>query len=173
MKKNLGFTRFEFYFVISVISVLILVAIQRYVALAEETRRLSFEITARNFSAAIYNYHARWILAHQDQQNLSVLNIEAMDIQFSETGWPLAVLGEKNIVNNISITSCLSLWQHFLQNPPFISVDKDAYGTHDYHLRLPDTKTCRYEFVSENNFFVDYKPVSGDVVVHTQPFISK
>ncbi|MET0356592.1 MAG: hypothetical protein ABW044_07415, partial [Cellvibrio sp.] len=137
MRKNLGFTRFEFYFVISVIGIIILIVIERYLVLVEETRRLGFEINARNFSAAIYTHHARWILAHQNGNDLSYLNVDGTYIQFSVTGWPIATLAEKNIGNEISITSCLSLWQHFLQNPPQISFTKEDYGVHDYHLSLP------------------------------------
>ena len=175
MKKNLGFTRFEFYFVISAISIITLFAIQRYLTLAEETRHFSVEMIVRNFSAVIYNHHARWIMAQQNQSDASQLNIDGVDIQFSQTGWPVAVLAQKNIVSELSITSCLSLWQNFLQNPPLISVSSDAYGTQAYHLSLPKADTCRYEFVNAqpNEFYVDYKPISGEFIFHTLPFIQK
>ena len=176
MKKNFGFTSFEFYFVISVIGVITLIAIQRYSALAEETRRTRFEIIAGNFSAVIYNHHARWIIAQQNQHDLPSLVIDDLDIQFSPNGWPVAVLANKNIVSEISITSCLSLWQHFLQNAPLISFDGgDAYGTQNYHLSMPDAQTCRYEFVqSESNpLYVDYTPASGKFVFHKLPLIPK
>ena len=52
MKKTLGFTSFEFYFVLSVIGIIVLVAMQRYVYLAEETKRLSFEVVAKHFNAS-------------------------------------------------------------------------------------------------------------------------
>jgi len=175
MKKNLGFTRFEFYFVISVIGVVTLIAIQRYSALAEETRRLSFEIIAGNFSAVIYNHHARWIISQQNQSELSSLLIDGVDVEFSPSGWPMSASAKKNIVNGISITSCLSLWQHFLQDAPLISfVGGDAYGMQTYHLSMPDPQTCRYEFVrSQPSLYIDYEPASGKLVFHKLPLISK
>jgi hypothetical protein len=175
MIKNLGFTRFEFYFVISVISIITLIALQRYLVLVEETRRFSFEINARNFSAAVYNFHAQWILAHQHNNDLSSLHIDGVDIEFSQVGWPVAVISEKNIVREVSITACLSLWQHFLQNSPSVSFTENTYGTQDYHLRVHNKNTCRYEFLKSPlaPLFFDYTPASGDFVISTQPLISK
>jgi len=175
MKKNLGFTRFEFYFVISVIGIITTIALQRYLVLANETRLFSAEMMARNFTAVIYNYHASWIMMQQNTPNASLLSVDGVNIQFSEKGWPISALAEKKIVDEISISSCLSLWQHFLENPPLISFVKSDYGTQLYHLSLPNPDTCRYELVnsSSGEIFVDYKPGSGEVVVNKQPLISK
>ncbi|RYY75995.1 MAG: hypothetical protein EOO52_00225 [Gammaproteobacteria bacterium] len=167
MNKHLGLTRFEFFFVMSAIGILMLVALGRYQALAEETRRVSFEVIVNNFSAAIYNHHARWITAQQSQQDGSSLVIDGHHIYFSPTGWPIAALVENNIVNPLSITTCLSLWQHLLQNPPLISfTGGDAYGTQKYHLSLIENKICRYEYVSDppQKLFLDYQPTNGKIV---------
>ena len=174
MKKNLGFTSFEFYFVMAAIGFVVMIGIQRYLGLAEETNRYSFEIAARNFNAAVYNYHARWMMARKDQQNKFKLNIDGKDILFSARGWPLAVTNIDS--DQISLSSCLSLWENFLQNPPKVSYkDGDPYGTRTYHLNLPKPDTCRFEFVSDKSkeFYLDYLPLSGDVIINIPPSVDK
>src|SRR6478735_3402307 len=91
MKKNLGFSSFEFYFVVSAIGLILLLGIQRYYKLAEETQRLSFEILAQNFSAAVYSHRARWIINQQSSQSQSQLVTENRVVQFSSQGWPMSV----------------------------------------------------------------------------------
>jgi hypothetical protein len=182
MRKDLWFSRFEFYFVISVIGIITLVALQRYLVLVEDTKRFSFEINAKNFSTVVYNYHARWLMSQRKNSEYAPINIDGVDILFSSTGWPIALLeknpvadvDKKNIDNAVSISSCLSLWRHFLQNPPPISFSgSDAYGTHPYHLTVPESGTCRYQFVDHKEFFIVYKPASGEFVFYKRPSISK
>ncbi|RYY01664.1 MAG: hypothetical protein EOO53_16870 [Gammaproteobacteria bacterium] len=188
MKKNLGFTSFEFYFVMAAIGLVVLIGIQRYLQLAEETKRFSFEIAANNFNAAVYNYHARWLISRKDQArlseansvqanlsqaNLSKVNIDGKNILFSEKGWPLAVDLD---LANVSLKTCLSLWNNFLQNSPSISYEgSDLYGTRAYHLSLPDIETCRFEFITDHpqELYFDYLPASGDMKLNTPPVEKK
>lgn len=174
MKKNLGFTSFEFYFVMSVIGLIVLVGLQRYLQLAEETKGLKVEILSHYFSASVYNHHARWLMAQQ-QENKLLMTIDGVDIQFSKGGWPLAVVTNKPLVNGPTVSGCLSLWNSFLQNPPAVSYEGgDAYGTRAYHLSLSPEANCRFEFITKhpNEFYFDYDPASGKVIFHS-PSITK
>lgn len=169
MKKMLGFTSFEFYFVMSVIGIIVLIATQRYLQLAEETKRLSIEVVAKNFSAVVYNHHARWIMA-QSQTSTRQLYIDGVNVLFSNEGWPLAIAASEQLVSEVSTASCLSLWNHLLQNPPSISVEGSApYGSHAYHLSLPQVTRCRFELVSQQpgEFYFEYEPLSGRLIFHT------
>ena len=172
MKKMLGFTSFEFYFVLSVIGIIVLVGMQRYLYLAEETRRLSFEVVAKHFNASVYNYHARWIMAQQQTKTFQ-LSIDGLAIQFSSQGWPLAVAAEKPLSPVVSVASCLSLWNNLLQNPPSISsAGGDPYGSRIYHLSVsPEVNSCRFELITEHSeqFYFEYSPLSGGVVFHAPP----
>lgn len=175
MKKTLGFTSFEFYFVMSVIGIIVLIATQRYLQLAEDTRRFSFEVIAKHFSTAVYSHHARWIMA-QSQTSSRQLNIDGIHVLFSSDGWPIAIVaGGRLASEEVSIASCLSLWNNLLQNPPLISVEGYApYGSSAYHLSLSQTASCRYELVAEQpgEFYFEYAPVSGLMIFHT-PAITK
>lgn len=168
MKKSLGFSSFEFYFVVSVIGLILIVGIQRYFRLAEETQRLSFEILANNFSAVVYNHRARWLMAQQSPEKIKQLEIDNTIVQFSAQGWPLAVDGASS--EQPSISTCLSLWNGFLQNPPAISfVGGEPYGSRQYHLSLTPDGKCHFESVRPKGFYFDYSPVSGQVKIYTLP----
>jgi hypothetical protein len=171
MKKTLGFTSFEFYFVMSVIGIIVLIATQRYLQLAEDTKRISFEVIAKNFSAAVYSHHARWIMA-QSQTSTRQLHLDGLDILFSAEGWPLAIVRGEPLSPEVSTISCLSLWNKLLQNPPSISSDgHDPYGSYTYRLSLPQAGTCRFELASEppGEFYFEYVPLSGIFIFHLSP----
>ena len=168
MKKSPGFSRFEFYVVISVISLIALFGIQRYSKLAGEAQRLGVEALAQNFSAAVYNYRSRWIIEQQRGSNL--LKVGDILVQFSAQGWPMAVLANESPYMSVTISSCLSMWKTFLQNPPALSYEGgDTYGTHVYHLVISSKNVCRFEWAGNpsKNFYFEYSPISGEVSVHT------
>ncbi|GGY67906.1 hypothetical protein GCM10011613_10150 [Cellvibrio zantedeschiae] len=171
MKKNLGFSSFEFYFVISVIGLIMIFGIQRYYKLAEETQQLSFEVLAQNFSASVYSHHARWLLAQQSSNITSQLIIENNIVQFSRQGWPIAVVTEGSSVKPNEIASCLSLWNNFLQNPPAISAGDNSSEVRKYHLATTREGKCRFEFLTPDagTFFFEYSPESGQVKTQIRP----
>jgi hypothetical protein len=172
MKKNLGFTSFEFYFVMSAIGLVVLVGLQRYLQLAEETQRFSFEVIAKHFNASVYNHHARWIMAQQQQTKVSELTVENIKIQFSPQGWPVSIAAQEPEPKIASLKGCLSLWNNLLQNPPSISYEGgDAYGTRAYHLSFSPEANCRFEFITDYpaEFYFDYEPLSGKVMFHSPP----
>jgi len=171
MKKMRGFTSFEFYFVMSVISIIILVAAQRYFQLAEETKRLSFEVIAKNFNAAVYNHHARWIVAQQ-QTKAFQLNVDVLKIQFTPQGWPVAIAAGEPLSPEVSAASCLSLWNNLLESPPAISYEgSEAHGSRAFHLSVVNEGTCRYELATDpsGEFYFDYLPFSGQVLLRAPP----
>lgn len=171
MRKNLGFTRFEFYLVVSAIGLIVLAGLQRYSLLAEETKRLTFEALAKNFSAAVYNHHARWIMAQQLEKT-SQINTDGVELYFSEQGWPLAVVSKNAVPVPPAVKNCLSLWKNLLQNSPSISYNGgSAYGSSAYHLSLTPEANCRFELTTKvpQEYYFDYAPVDGNVTIHSLP----
>ncbi len=168
MKKMLGFTSFEFYFVMSAIGIIVLIAMQRYLQLAEDTKRFGFDVIAKHFSTAVYNHRARWIMA-QSQTNTRELQIDGLTILFSAEGWPLAIVAREPFPSEVSTSTCLSLWHNLLQNSPSISSEEASYGSQAYHLSLPQANTCRFEMASEprGTFYFEYAPISGRIIFHT------
>lgn len=184
MKNVRGFSSFEFYFVVSIIGIVALFGIQRYLKLAEETRRFAFEVLAQHFNTSVYNLHAYWTLEQSRSGQTAVVPVQGMLIYFSESGWPIAALQsnadqseaeaapQKLRVPAVSLITCRSLWFGLLQNPASLSYDGgDAYGSRAYHLSLTPDRNCRFEFISDKpgTYYFDYSPSTGQVNLHLPP----
>lgn len=166
MEQNRGFSSFEFYFVVVVLGVVLLFGIHRYNKLAAETHRLSFEVLAQNFSAAVYAHHVRWIISQQTQESNAPLEIEYKKIQFSPDGWPIGADIKDFTSSKITLPGCLSLWAAFLQNAPAISVKVPGLqGSSAYQVTLTDEANCRYEWAAPDHhkFYFEYSPATGAV----------
>ncbi|MFO1388073.1 hypothetical protein [Cellvibrio sp.] len=168
MKKSLGFSSFEFYFVMSIIGVILLVGFHRYNRLADETRRLSFEVLAQNFSAAVQSQHAHWIISQQRIGSDSLLDVENRRVQFSPDGWPIGVDLADYGSAQITLSGCFSLWVAFLQNAPAISVrGANPPPKESYRLALSNDGQCRYIWtLAEQELHFDYSPVTGVVKIN-------
>lgn len=169
MKKNLGFSSFEFYFVVAVVGVIFLFGIQRYNKLAQETHRLSFELLTQNFSAAVYTYHARWIASQQMTEPNALLEVDNKEILFSGEGWPIGVDLKDSSSSKITSSGCLSLWLGLLQNAPAISVAAaNSSDIYPYRLTLTGEGSCRYEWTApdKRRFYFEYSPIKGSVNSH-------
>jgi hypothetical protein len=189
MHKNNGASSFEFYVVMVAISVVVLVAIQRYTQLAEQVQVFSFEVLAQRFGTAVYNLRAKWFLHQQDARYNNVIVVDGVGFLISEQGWPLSVVDAKSQENaaavlvqprtktdRIGVNDCYQLWMNLLQNPEQISyAGGDAYGTRPYHLTLTPRGTCRYQLypVSSNSIDFEYSPISGQVITHKTASMNK
>jgi hypothetical protein len=174
MIRMRGLSSFEFYFVIATIGIIVLVGIQRYLQLAEQTRQLGFEVVVRHFNTSVYNLHVRWMLAQDRARNTNLVLVQGMWIHFSDSGWPIAAysaqsgkpVDPQNLSSAVSLQTCKSLWFALLQNPAALSYQTgDAYGTRPYHLSLTPDRQCRFEFISSEPgaYYFDYSSVSGQV----------
>lgn len=188
MKSWRGFSSFEFYFAVSVIGIVVLFGVQRYLQLGEQAKRSAFEILSQNFNTSIYNLHAYWILAQGRSESKNVVPVQGMLIYFSETGWPIsavqgsaASLGDSEtaqlnrLAPTVSLTTCKSLWYGLLQNPALLSYEGgDSYGTHPYHLSLTQDRRCRFELVGgmPGSYYFDYSIITGQISLHL-PAITK
>ncbi len=189
MKNSRGFSSFEFYFAVSIIGIIMLFGIQRYLKLAEETRRFAFEVLAQHFNTSVYNLHAYWTLEQSRSGQAGMVVVQGMMIYFSDTGWPIAAVQtpeEKSTQDQspqnqspqklhtpaVSLSSCRSLWFALLQNPAALSFEGgDAYGSRPYHLSLTANRQCRFEFLGDKpgSYYFDYSPVTGQINLHLPP----
>ena len=170
MKRKAGFSSFEFYFVMVVIGIIMLIGLQRYFQLAEDVKRFSFEVLAQHFNTAVYNFHTQWILAQVGGERKNFIKLEGVDVYFSDKGWPLSVEKNGNVLSSTSIASCYQLWMSLLQNPAPISFPGgDAYGTRVYHLSLSPEGLCRYHLVTDitDEYYFDYSSMTGQIIIHT------
>jgi hypothetical protein len=187
MKHSRGFSSFEFYIVMAVIGLIALLGMQRYLRLAEETQRLSFEVLAQNFSTSVYNLHAYWTLEKSLTGRVDTALVQGMTVYFSEAGWPMSALPVKaptpldqssRQVEGAVVTleSCRSLWFALLQDAEALSLaGGEAYGARKYHLSLTPDRQCRFESIQKasENYYFDYSPVTGRVTTNLSPMTKK
>lgn len=168
MKKNIGFTSFEFYFVMAAIGLVVLVGIQRYFRLAEDTQKFSFELLAQHFSTSVYNMHSEWILLQQASDHKKIAMINGNTFRFTDDGWPLGF--SKSVVNDeVVLAGCRDLWLSLLQNPEPISFyGGDPYGSRRYNLLLTQDHNCRFEMLTQKpqEYYFDYSPKTGQLLIH-------
>lgn len=170
MKADGGFSSFEFYFVMVVIGLIMLIGLQRYYQLAEQVQRFRFEVIAQHFNTAVYNFRTQWMLAKADGTQQSIIKLEGVDVYFSDSGWPLSVVKNGVVLSSTSITTCYQLWMTLLQNPAPISfAGGDAYGSRAYHLSLTNEGFCRYQLVTDikDEYYFDYSSMTGQIIIHT------
>jgi MSHA pilin protein MshB len=184
--------RYEFFIVAVVIGLITLVAIDRYLELGRETRRIGFELLAHHFATAVAGVRVQWLLnkthAGNRGETNSQVELDGFRFYMNEGGWPAQVAhdeekkdsqdnGQKNEQQEVQLTAagCLKLWQALLQNSPQASVEgMQARGSQRYHIRLLEEGVCRYErvFKGVNNIYFDYASSNGQVTIngpaHTQ-----
>ena len=94
-----------------------------------------------------------------------------LDGVFSTSVYGKCILAGEHATSEVSTLTCLSLWNHLLQNPPSISVEGNGlYGSHTYHLSSLQVGNCRFELATEprGTFYFDYVPLLGRIVFNTQ-----
>lgn len=169
MQTRRGFRLFELLLVITVVGVVVLVGISRYLDLGRETRRMGFELLAHNFTTAAANAHVHWLIQRSGGGARDHIEHETTRIYMSATGWPVSALALVNAGGNLTASDCFSLWQALLQNPPQASLDGESpRGQRRYHVSVIEPRTCRYELVTRelNSHSFHYFPDSGQVLIH-------
>lgn len=160
---------FEFFIVAAVIGVIALAGISRYLELGRETRRIGFELLSHNFTTAVANARAHWLIQKINGNARDYLDMEGLLLYMTSAGWPAS--GERSIASverDLTAGDCLLLWQKLLQNASPASLEgAQARGERRYHIRLAAAGVCRYELVSETfeSHYFDYLPATGQVVL--------
>ena len=171
MIKYSGLGRFEFFVVSVVISIIVLVAMGRYMTLAQEARTLSFELMSHHFMTAAVNAKTQWLLTVVNQGKVQANNFsittEVGSLYFTEKGWPLSENPERAGAVEPNLADCYRLWVFLLQPPEAISIQGEAsYASQKYHVSLVPNG-CRYFLATDENkqFYFDYLPKDGRVLL--------
>lgn len=179
MLKQGGWSRFELLIVASVIGLIMLIAISRYLDLAREGRRLGFELLAHNFSAAAAMTRAHWLLKGSVAARQDYVDQDDLRIYMNAEGWPITAEPiSSGRPTQYDAHNCYQLWLALLQNPESASVEekdnpegkgaieeKHVRGERRYHISYNNAGFCRYELATKerNSHFFDYELRSGQV----------
>jgi type II secretory pathway pseudopilin PulG len=169
--KSYGLGRFEFLVVTTVMSIILSVAIARYMALTQEARILSFELMSHHFMTAAVNARTQWLLQviGGDKSSSQVIGLTTGvgSLYFTAQGWPLSESQDRAVAGEPNLDDCHRLWVLLLQPSEPISMQGSAaFASQKYHLSLIPNG-CRYFLAadSEAHYYFDYLPQAGRVVV--------
>ena len=169
MIRQQGWSRFEWLIAVSVIGIVLLFAVVRYLDMAREGRRMGFELLAHHFTAGVALARASWLINRVNPEQFFV-QIDGQFIYMSDQGWPMST--EPVVAKDEpekATAFCQQLWESLLQNPQQATVAESDWGQRQYHISSPKQGMCRYELVTEprGSHFFDYNVQTGQVSVTT------
>lgn len=170
MNRQQGWSRFEWLITVSAIGIVLLFAVERYLDMAREGRRMGFELLANHFTAGVALTRANWLINRVNPEQFFV-QIDGQFVYMSEQGWPMSTepVAEKSEPEKAPVF-CRQLWDSLLQNPQQATVEGvSEWGQRRYHISSPHQGVCRYELVAEprGSHFFDYDLRTGQVSVRT------
>lgn len=180
---NRGRRPLEWSLLLIIIGVVLVPAVQFYGRLAGDVQRLSFELTARNFQAAVSAVRAEWYLRQSRNEPVADVMLfselagpeisapsGAVQFYLNPQGWPANTESRSSAGSGEqTLEGCLQLWQALLQEPPKAAIDKRTDTGAAYQVQLGENGQCRYrqwENGQERRYF-DYFPNSGRIFIES------
>jgi hypothetical protein len=167
---------FEWLLVASIIGVILALAAGFYGRMADDVRRLSFELNAEHFKTGVsavwaYSYVHRG--SGELERGIALYtaltgapgnqepDAEPVRVFLNRYGWPAAT--ERHMAHRPSPEACLQLWYAFLQDPPRAAVGQVEEA--EYLVSLTREGQCRYQPRGERwqGMYFDYSPETGAV----------
>lgn len=165
--------RFEWFVVATVIAIIALAVLSRYLLIADDVRVLRFEMLSHRFMTSAANARVEYLVASLKQPNVAArknIVIAGRRVFFSSQGWPVSVAGPIEGDYQPDDADCFQLWNLLLQNPaPVVQGngageqtegDKETFFSGQEYQVIAKDFACRYLLVSGKAFF-DYYPLEG------------
>lgn len=166
--------------VVAIIGVILALSALFYARLADDVRRLRFEIMAERFRLGVTAVRIATYV-HQDSKELERgIELHALRpgeahsaaiepptrVFINDHGWPAA--SEAHLVQKPSVEACRQLWYALLHQPPEATADKPLPD--EYQVTLTKQGLCRYQTQERRgrNVYFEYSPESGEVIVRSQ-----
>lgn len=165
--------RFEWFVVATVIAIIALALLSRYLLIADDVRVLRFEMLSHRFMTSAANARVEYLAASLKQPNRVTgknIVIAGRRVFFSPQGWPVSVAGPIESDYQPDDADCFQLWNLLLQNPaPVLSgnvmkeqtggENEPLFSGQEYQV-IAKGLACRYLLVNGKAFF-DYYPLEG------------
>lgn len=173
VKKQQGITLLELVLVVAIISVVVLVAIDRFESLARRADITYMQSASEVFSSGALLIHMKWVIAAKgaDSPDLVKVPPRAIVAKVNKHGWPIATHKAEG-VKQFSAEGCLSLWNGFFDNPtPAFVLGNVAAGQTlpNRYVLISEiggvSPGCRFQFVGRSNVspYFDYFVNTGQV----------
>ncbi len=163
-----GFTLIELVVVITLLSILAVVALPRMMDSYDAAHDSSITATGGALASAVILLRSQWVGNGDNTAVDGVRGYGNEDIATTGNGWPSdasAGAGSKHVVNiSGDGARCVRLWRSLLvASAPTVSTQND--GSSDYWVALPSGSTCKYTYaLNDQNSAIEYNLQSGSVV---------
>jgi prepilin-type N-terminal cleavage/methylation domain-containing protein len=172
VKRQRGFSLFELIVVVTLIGVLAAMSIQYYNNAADDSRRVSIEALAHNFTTSVVSVHAQWLLRGDSQAKAATVGLDGSELVVNQYGWPVNAKSEayrraaSPYRGSQAQENCAGLWVNLLQNPsPYVlEGDENDKGVR-YRISVPEVGICRYSLSTRAGVahYFDYVSRNGQV----------
>ncbi len=163
-----GFTLIELVVVISLLSILAVVALPRMMNSYDAAHDSSITATGGALASAVILLRSQWVGNGAGGAVDGVSGYGESDIATTDIGWPSdsSVGSSSKHATNISgdAARCVRLWKGLLvSSSPSVSTQND--GNSDYWVSLPNGSVCTYTYVvNEQGSRIEYNLQTGSVV---------
>ena len=154
--------RFEFFVVATIISLVALVALDRYTVMIKDAKVLRLEVISQHFMTAAANVRTKFLLSQVAKASIAIkkgLLVDGKLIYVSEDGWPASTSTPVSSHFLPTDEDCYHLWQVLFQNPAPITLGRFTESSHKYRV-FAEANACRYALTDQAAYF-DYFPLTG------------
>ena len=169
-RRNSGFTLIELVVVISILGIMAVLAIPRFMDAQQNAHNATIQGSGGAMASGVMLAHAQWVVnggvanpANNNNDDLVGFGNNVIDMTngngVNQAGWPAGIDGGNG--SNPSNQDCIDLWQNILQSSaPTVS----TANTTDYDATSPGT-TCIYRYTQDgNNSTITYNLADGSVL---------
>jgi len=163
-----GFTLIELVVVITLLSILAVVALPRMTNSYDAAHDSTITATGGALASAVILVRSQWVGNGTNGATDSVLGYGDDDIATTSKGWPsdAQAAGASKHEANISgdTARCIRLWRALLvASAPTVSANSD--GSSDYWVALPTGTICNYTYaLNAQSSRIEYNLQSGSVI---------
>lgn len=188
MKKQFGFSLLELIIVIVVISLIVIIALPKYLHIVEEAKKSSVEGVAAGYAAAVMSARSQWEVAQRPKRKSVIYNYNYIELDDSPlwltdnlapglehytNGYPMSVRDDTQAyTTSITNQGCVLLMEYLLQNAPLTqAVDVAVEDKRDdvRYLAKAESNSCIYFQQEGAKHSFTYEMKTGRVTVNLQP----
>lgn len=165
MKRQSGFTLVELIIVIVLLALLSIVAVPRFLSLADDAEEASFKGIASAFRAGVDQVHIAWLVRGNGQaiQNFIPITDAAVlgSLSVNSFGYPADTRGVSLTLN--SQADCVDVWRAVLSTQDASVAANSAALFSAVYL---GGNSCSYTFNQRPLLSVEYNSNTGDVLIN-------